>query len=167
MGVPDLLRRFVLVLPAVCALATISYVVYTNSSPQGNWSAIARADTTKDFSILCDSCRNGTEDDRTVDEADEAVVKHQYKHRIVLRNPRPSCLNVSFAPSPDLPSTALASYPGSGNTWTRHLIELITGERDEASNIIHKKIWLKVILIILLSKSMKSRCMLFLVIPKL
>ena len=26
-----------------------------------------------------------------------------------------------------LPITALASIPGSGNTWSRHIIELITG----------------------------------------
>ncbi|KAL3889979.1 hypothetical protein ACJMK2_002291 [Sinanodonta woodiana] len=34
--------------------------------------------------------------------------------------------NVSLAETP-FPKTALASYPGSGNTWTRHLIQQATG----------------------------------------
>ncbi|XP_014675639.1 PREDICTED: WSC domain-containing protein 1-like isoform X2 [Priapulus caudatus] len=34
---------------------------------------------------------------------------------------------VRLAPPKTFPPVALASFPGSGNTWTRHLIELLTG----------------------------------------
>ena len=36
-----------------------------------------------------------------------------------------SCVELGLSPSP-LPLTALASFPGSGNTWVRHLIQQIT-----------------------------------------
>ena len=37
------------------------------------------------------------------------------------------CLGRRFAPSSDyFPKTALASIPGSGNTWMRHLLEQLT-----------------------------------------
>ena len=39
---------------------------------------------------------------------------------------RKNCTERSFSKVP-LPVTALASIPGSGNTWSRHLIESITG----------------------------------------
>jgi hypothetical protein len=36
--------------------------------------------------------------------------------------------SVSFAPAPHyLPTVGLASYPSSGNTWLRYLIEGATG----------------------------------------
>lgn len=38
-----------------------------------------------------------------------------------------SCGNVSFSKTV-LPVTALVSYPGSGNTWLRHLIQEVTGK---------------------------------------
>lgn len=37
------------------------------------------------------------------------------------------CLDQHFLPSKAKELVALASFPGSGNTWTRHLIELATG----------------------------------------
>ena len=37
------------------------------------------------------------------------------------------CTVPHFA-KPPLPVTALASVPGSGNTWTRHLLEQATGK---------------------------------------
>lgn len=37
------------------------------------------------------------------------------------------CLNRTFLPSKAKELVALASFPGSGNTWTRHLLELATG----------------------------------------
>ncbi|XP_050406984.2 WSCD family member AAEL009094 [Patella vulgata] len=37
-----------------------------------------------------------------------------------------NCPKLGFAKTP-LPVTALASYPGSGNTWTRHLLQKSTG----------------------------------------
>ncbi|KAK2183803.1 hypothetical protein NP493_295g02021 [Ridgeia piscesae] len=36
------------------------------------------------------------------------------------------CPSLHFAKDP-LPTTALASFPGSGNTWMRHLIQQSTG----------------------------------------
>ena len=38
-----------------------------------------------------------------------------------------SCVKLGFSPTP-LPITALASQPDSGNTWTRHLIQQLTGK---------------------------------------
>ena len=46
-----------------------------------------------------------------------------YFHR---QDIRMSCVLKNFSPLP-LPVTALASIPGSGNTWSRQVIELITG----------------------------------------
>ena len=47
-----------------------------------------------------------------------------YQHRDNLSN---ACTMLRFSSVP-LPITALASIPGSGNTWSRHIIELITGK---------------------------------------
>ncbi|ELU11424.1 hypothetical protein CAPTEDRAFT_193826 [Capitella teleta] len=62
-------------------------------------------------------------------KADVRVTMHQYGHRQETLRNRTSCLDIIFAGNGTslLPSTALASFPGSGNTWTRHLIELSTG----------------------------------------
>ncbi|XP_054768837.2 sialate:O-sulfotransferase 1-like [Lytechinus pictus] len=38
-----------------------------------------------------------------------------------------SCNDTKLMPNGTFPLTALASYPGSGNTWVRHLIETSTG----------------------------------------
>ncbi|MGH0165299.1 UNVERIFIED_CONTAM: hypothetical protein FKN15_060882 [Acipenser sinensis] len=37
------------------------------------------------------------------------------------------CMDRRFLPSPSKQLIALASFPGAGNTWARHLIELATG----------------------------------------
>ena len=37
------------------------------------------------------------------------------------------CTAVRFGPTDSFPLTSLTSYPGSGNTWTRYLIEEYTG----------------------------------------
>ncbi|ELT95369.1 hypothetical protein CAPTEDRAFT_194682 [Capitella teleta] len=37
-----------------------------------------------------------------------------------------NCTRLKFRSGDDRPKTALVSYPGSGNTWSRHLVELIT-----------------------------------------
>ena len=52
---------------------------------------------------------------------------YTYRQDISYRCNRPNCTMIRF-PSNHLPVTALASLPGSGNTWTRHLIQLITGK---------------------------------------
>ena len=39
------------------------------------------------------------------------------------------CVQMGFSRVP-LPKTALASFPGSGNTWLRHLVEQLTGKID-------------------------------------
>ena len=48
-----------------------------------------------------------------IDEQDEVIQK--------------DCTKLGFSKTP-LPLTALASYPGSGNTWLRHLIQQGTGK---------------------------------------
>ncbi|ELU11422.1 hypothetical protein CAPTEDRAFT_193824 [Capitella teleta] len=62
-------------------------------------------------------------------KADVSVTTHLYGYRQEIRRDRTSCLDITFAGNGTclLPSTALASFPGSGNTWVRHLIELSTG----------------------------------------
>ncbi|XP_068166162.1 sialate:O-sulfotransferase 2-like [Antennarius striatus] len=47
------------------------------------------------------------------------------KGKILLRNNR--CLERGFLPPQENKLVALTSFPGSGNTWVRHLIELTTG----------------------------------------
>jgi hypothetical protein len=39
-----------------------------------------------------------------------------------------SCLPLKFSTSYKFPKTVLASHPGSGNTWSRHLIQQLTGK---------------------------------------
>jgi hypothetical protein len=41
--------------------------------------------------------------------------------------PEGDCLKRRFGTGGEFPLTALASFPGSGNTWSRHLIEQSTG----------------------------------------
>ncbi|ELU04553.1 hypothetical protein CAPTEDRAFT_207350 [Capitella teleta] len=118
----DAARRAVYLLPAVLACLTTGslYVFYVNDKVSDLPS--------RDFSVLCASCgatSQAPSSDKEIRQADDAVVSHQYLHRRELVGNRSSCLNVSFSKR-DLPSTALASYPGSGNTWTRHIIELLS-----------------------------------------
>ena len=40
----------------------------------------------------------------------------------------PDCAIIHFSTSIKLPIVALASVPGSGNTWVRHLIQQLTGK---------------------------------------
>ena len=51
----------------------------------------------------------------------------KFRQNIIHR--RHNCQEVDFS-SENLPLTALVSVPGSGNTWARHLIELITGRNQ-------------------------------------
>ena len=47
-----------------------------------------------------------------------------------------SCVKLRFASSLDnYPLTALASAPGSGNTWVRHLIQQLTGRWKGGDNL--------------------------------
>ena len=39
-----------------------------------------------------------------------------------------SCMPLKFSETVKFPHTALASHPGSGNTWSRHLIQQLTGQ---------------------------------------
>lgn len=41
---------------------------------------------------------------------------------------KPSCKRIRLSSKP-LPITALASFPGSGNTWLRHLVQQATGKK--------------------------------------
>ena len=46
-----------------------------------------------------------------------------------------SCLQLGYSNDP-LPRTALASYPGSGNTWVRHLIQQLTGRSRDTVTMV-------------------------------
>ena len=50
-------------------------------------------------------------------------------HNFWTQNDDKICFNLStkFALSGSLPLLALASYPGSGNTWVRYMVEVTTG----------------------------------------
>ena len=56
---------------------------------------------------------------------------YAHAHRREVTFTRTSCTDVKFSSINHLPATALASFPGSGNTWTRHLLELATGMHNE------------------------------------
>lgn len=46
------------------------------------------------------------------------------------------CKPLGFLSTPG-PVTALASFPGSGNTWLRYLIQQATGEREREKNTLY------------------------------
>lgn len=60
---------------------------------------------------------------------DHLHIKHFEKKetniKMIYKKPK-SCGNLSFSKIV-LPATALVSFPGSGNTWLRHLIQEATG----------------------------------------
>ena len=51
------------------------------------------------------------------------IIVHSVRHI-----KRSNCTHVKYSKLP-LPKTALASFPGSGNTWARHIIQLASGEK--------------------------------------
>ena len=57
------------------------------------------------------------------------VILHQPKkaHVSIEGKQQTACSPLSYI-SPPGPITALASFPGSGNTWVRHLLQQATGE---------------------------------------
>ncbi|XP_077980652.1 sialate:O-sulfotransferase 1-like [Glandiceps talaboti] len=59
-----------------------------------------------------------------------SVKFHRWDERLIElrgRESKNSNCSVRFAPRNNHPYTALASFPGSGNTWLRHLLEISTG----------------------------------------
>ena len=60
-------------------------------------------------------------------DTDVCTYDYKYRQDIHYRSSSSNCTLVKF-PTELLPITALASLPGSGNTWTRHLIQLVTGQ---------------------------------------
>ena len=57
------------------------------------------------------------------------IIVHRVRHI-----KRKNCTDIRYSPFP-LPKTALASFPGSGNTWARHLIQLASGKvKDGIAN---------------------------------
>ena len=56
-------------------------------------------------------------------------------HRLTLYRTH-ACTDLSFSDSP-LPLTALASFPGSGNTWLRHLVQQSTGKTRTCTCVTH------------------------------
>ena len=71
-----------------------------------------------------DKTRNDT-DNTTKQWSDTNVWNKSQKHECELVDP-----NLSSTP---LPTTGLVSYPGSGNTWTRHLLQQVSGKPLSAS----------------------------------
>ena len=69
------------------------------------------------------------------DQLNQTVLKYRRK----INTSRDSCTEVGFSKE-KLPFTALASIPGSGNTWTRHLIQLITGEDKMWFSLLNAKL---------------------------
>lgn len=65
----------------------------------------------------------------TFDQLDRISLR--WRGRLHNVNSRDNCTGVTFSRR-TLPLTALASIPGAGNTWSRHLIELITGEHKNS-----------------------------------
>ena len=54
-----------------------------------------------------------------------------FKARIVPdKNDSSPCVTLSFIHNDSRPVYGLASFPGSGNTWTRHLMQQITGKKN-------------------------------------
>ncbi|MEQ2169020.1 WSC domain-containing protein 2, partial [Goodea atripinnis] len=51
--------------------------------------------------------------------------KESNKNEIILADSR--CKERMFLPHRSSSLVALSSFPGAGNTWVRHLIELVTG----------------------------------------
>ena len=51
--------------------------------------------------------------------------------------PLPGAGKFSLTP---LPSTPLVSFPGSGNTWTRHLLTTASGERLRMVLLVEKEV---------------------------
>lgn len=73
--------------------------------------------------------------DRTAEEGlRRAVVADQGRQgqrpRIIRRRTVQVCVIPGFR-NPPGPVTALASFPGSGNTWIRFLVQQATGERSK------------------------------------
>ena len=50
-------------------------------------------------------------------------------------SPKQGKCTVPHFADPPLPVTALASFPGSGNTWVRFLLEQITGKSPNKSTL--------------------------------
>ena len=59
---------------------------------------------------------------------DTSLEDSQQKDSVETHRPEAKCPDLHFSRK-TLPVTALASFPGSGNTWLRHLIQQSTGER--------------------------------------
>ena len=90
--------------------------------------------TTTDSKSLFDYCKRqasvNTDNAETKDslvEVYEHLKQVPLKYRQSFSTTRKGCTHIGFSKTP-LPLTALASIPGAGNTWTRHIIEMITGD---------------------------------------
>ena len=82
-------------------------------------SAVNNATLVTMFEVCLDAGNTNTEIDS---EAFNALFQHRIFNNIKCEPITPTFSNVSTE------KVALASFPGSGNTWARHLIEQITGE---------------------------------------
>ena len=64
----------------------------------------------------------------TNDTVSEAIRTTKITSQKSKRDKSKSCQAVGFSKTA-LPRTALASFPGSGNTWVRHLLQQATGKK--------------------------------------
>ena len=64
----------------------------------------------------------------TNDTVSEAIRAAKSDSQKIQRDKSKSCRDVGFSKKV-LPRTALASFPGSGNTWVRHLLQQATGKK--------------------------------------
>ncbi|CAB4061817.1 unnamed protein product [Lepeophtheirus salmonis] len=64
--------------------------------------------------------------DRKTNHVEHRPISHRFSNFIQRRSTIKWCHNLSFL-NPKGPITALASFPGSGNTWVRYLIQQLTG----------------------------------------
>ena len=64
----------------------------------------------------------------TNDAVSEAIRATKSNSQKSQRDRSKSCRDVGFSKKV-LPRTALASFPGSGNTWVRHLLQQATGKK--------------------------------------
>ncbi|ELU11434.1 hypothetical protein CAPTEDRAFT_193836 [Capitella teleta] len=112
---------------AVCAACSLLIITVINSKRPSKLPSRVSLSSEATGTVVDPKCFDGVPVASM--KADVPVTTHQYGHRRKIHRNRTSCLDKTFAGNETslLPLTALASYPGSGNTWTRHLIELSTG----------------------------------------
>ena len=133
----------------VCVYIFLTYKVYTiidkgNKSKRDNLKQVTtrgkshvnfRGEHADKLNLIDDILKGGTGQDKNNTNLLEKLLDlksfgskfdHYFEKQMEL-NDRPICQHLDYSKKM-LPLTALASFPGSGNTWMRHLIQQATGE---------------------------------------